>query len=206
LRWLLFADECGWAKRLVRRLAGEGDVVVTVYSGPVFEDRGNFTFSIDPGKAEHYESLFAALEDRDALPTRIVCMWAVTGDLNGDARAPATVQLDRYFWGPACIAKALGRVASGVRFEITFISEGVQEVTGDERLRPKKAMLLGPCRVIPQEYPGIDCRSVDVVLPEPGSGGERLLLDQLCAELRSAFRPGRSFGGLSGHSPLGAHL
>ena len=186
LRWLLFADECGWAEKLARRLAGEADVVVMVHPGRVFEERDDCTFSIDPGKAEHYESLFAALDGKEELPTRIVHLWAVTGDLDGDTRVPGEELLDRCFWSPTCVAKVLGRVASGKRFEITFVSECLQEVMGDERLRPEKATILGPCRVIPQEYPGIVCRSVDVVLPEPGSRGERLLLDQLCAELRSA--------------------
>ncbi len=185
LRWLLFADECGWAEKLARRLTGDGDVVVMVHPGRVFEELDDFTYSIDPGKDDHYDSLFAALDDKKELPTRIVHLWAVTGLLNGHAHVPIEATLDRCFWSPTCVAKALGRVASGERFEVTFVSEGVQEVTGDESLRPEKAMVIGPCRVIPQEYPGIDCRSVDVALPQPGSQGERLLLNQLCAELHS---------------------
>lgn len=175
-RWLIFADESGWAEKLARRLTGEGDLAVMVYPGRAFEERRNrLGFSIDPGNAEHYERLFTALRDKRQLPTRIVHLWALTGE----------TLLDRCFWSPACIAKAVGRVASGEAFEITLISEGLQEVTGDEAPSPLKATLLGPCRVIPQEYPGVACRSVDVVLPEPGSRRERLLLDQLHAELHS---------------------
>jgi NAD(P)-dependent dehydrogenase (short-subunit alcohol dehydrogenase family)/acyl carrier protein len=59
----------------------------------------------------------------------------------------------------------------------------VQEVTGDELLRPEKAMLLGPCRVIPQEYPQIKCRSIDVVLAQPGSVAEERLVEELFAEV-----------------------
>jgi amino acid adenylation domain-containing protein/thioester reductase-like protein len=64
---------------------------------------------------------------------------------------------------------------------IVAVSTGIQRVTGEEELVPERAALLGPCRVIPQEYPHLACRSVDVDLPE---GWKRArLVDQLAAEL-----------------------
>lgn len=46
-----------------------------------------------------------------------------------------------------------------------------------------KATLLGPVKVIPQEYPNITCRSIDVVLPKAGTRQEYKLIDYLWAEL-----------------------
>ncbi len=37
-------------------------------------------------------------------------------------------------------------------------------------LYPEKATVLGPCRVIPQELPHIQCRSIDIVLRKRGAG------------------------------------
>ena len=45
-------------------------------------------------------------------------------------------------------------------------------------VEPARATLLGACRVIPQEYVHVSCRSVDVALPAPGSR----LTSQLLAE------------------------
>ncbi|HEY4590873.1 MAG TPA: KR domain-containing protein, partial [Thermoanaerobaculia bacterium] len=73
-------------------------------------------------------------------------------------------------------------------------------VTGEEALHPLKAALLGPCRVIPREYPNIACRSLDVVLPPRGEGWAALagrVLDEFAffepegepvAALRGSFR------------------
>ena len=47
-----------------------------------------------------------------------------------------------------------------------MLMDGLQEVTGEEELVPEKAPLLGPCRVLPQEIPGLECRSVDLAGPE----------------------------------------
>ena len=50
-----------------------------------------------------------------------------------------------------------------------LVSTGAHAVLGDEQLSIGKAMLLGPCRVIPQEYTNVRCTSVDLparLLPE----------------------------------------
>ncbi len=64
------------------------------------------------------------------------------------------------------------------KLNICVVSNSVQEVTGEEELSPEKTTLLGPCRVITQEYQNILCRSIDVVLSER-------LVDDLLAELTS---------------------
>ena len=59
------------------------------------------------------------------------------------------------------------------------VTDGMQKVTGKETLFPGKATVLGPVKVIPKEYPNISCRSIDIVVPEPGSTKEKKLIRQL---------------------------
>nr|QEO74273.1 short-chain dehydrogenase/reductase SDR [uncultured bacterium] len=59
----------------------------------------------------------------------------------------------------------------------------MQEVSGEESLCPEKAIVLGPCRVIPKEFPNLTCRSIDVVLPKSGIRPESRLIEQLLAEV-----------------------
>src|SRR5262249_12156850 len=73
------------------------------------------------------------------------------------------------------------RLMDGV--EIDIISSNMQDVTGAEDLCPEKAVALGPCRVIPQEYPNVTCRSIDMEVPELGSHPESRLIDQILAEI-----------------------
>jgi hypothetical protein len=61
----------------------------------------------------------------------------------------------------------------------------MQSVTGREDLHPESATLLGPCKVIPQEYPHMTCRSIDVELPDMGSPERRRLVELLLQELIS---------------------
>jgi hypothetical protein len=56
-------------------------------------------------------------------------------------------------------------------------------VTGEEVLRPERATVLGPCKVIPQEYPNITCRSIDIVTPQSGTASEQRLVSWLIREI-----------------------
>src|SRR4030095_15133785 len=56
----------------------------------------------------------------------------------------------------------------GGELDLVVVTSGIFDVNGEEDLRPEKATVLGPSRVIPWEYPRIACRVVDVVPPAPG--------------------------------------
>src|SRR5262249_33330296 len=61
-------------------------------------------------------------------------------------------------------------------------SSGVAEVTGEEELRPEKAAVMGPIKVMRQEHPQVYCRHIDVIIPPPGSWQEERLTSQLIDE------------------------
>jgi NAD(P)-dependent dehydrogenase (short-subunit alcohol dehydrogenase family)/acyl carrier protein len=50
-------------------------------------------------------------------------------------------------------------------------------------LCPEKALVLGPVKVIPLEYPNITCRSIDVIVPSKENDQDQQLIDRLLAEL-----------------------
>ena len=102
--------------------------------------------------------------------------------------------LARGFYSLLFLAQALGdqmltlmpaEVDVEEKLNICVVSNGLQEVTGEEELCPEKATLVGPCRVISQEYQNILCRSVDVVVPTSGAKREQRLVDDLLAEIAS---------------------
>jgi polyketide synthase PksJ len=80
------------------------------------------------------------------------------------------------------LAQALESKAPGSEVRITVLSNNMQKVGGERVLEPEKALLLGPVKVIPQEYPNIRCKSIDVLLPQSDSAIEELI-DDLLADL-----------------------
>jgi NAD(P)-dependent dehydrogenase (short-subunit alcohol dehydrogenase family)/acyl carrier protein len=59
------------------------------------------------------------------------------------------------------------------------VSNNLHDVLGSEALQPAKATILGACKVIPQEYAAIRCRSIDF----GSSAEEPWALDQAAAQL-----------------------
>ena len=185
-RWLIFADECGLGHQLVRRLAATGAEVVSVQEGEGYAQQGADEYRLDPGCAQDYETLLAELARRGRLPRHIVHLWSVTDEPVAEAGERAQ---DRGFYSLLFLAQALAQhlESKGAR-TLTVVANGLQEVTGEEELAVEKATLLGPCGVIPQEFPSLGCRIVDVSLATPGSWQEQRLIDQLMSELGSEIR------------------
>ena len=178
-RWLLFADECGVAEELKDQLKALGHEVVTVQRGEGFKRIEERIYEIEPGTRADYDSLLKEIGAISETGQTIVHLWNVTHEKQ--------IDLEVSFYSLLYLAQALGDqlltlMPADVNVEdklnIYVVSNNLQEVTGEEELCPEKATLLGPCRVITQEYQNIVCRSVDVELSER-------LVEHLLAELTS---------------------
>jgi NAD(P)-dependent dehydrogenase (short-subunit alcohol dehydrogenase family)/acyl carrier protein len=83
------------------------------------------------------------------------------------------------------LAQVIGAESSNESLDLAVITNSLHDITGDERLRPGQAIALGPCRVIPQEYPDIACRAIDIIVPAPESQLEAALMEKIISELIS---------------------
>ena len=145
-----------------------------------------------PGARDDYAALFRRLAGEGRRPRTVLHLWSVEGDGSfEDAQ-------QRGFRSLVGLAQAWGETGGGEPLGLLTVTSGLFDVNGEEDLRPERATLLGPARVIPWEYPRISCRVVDVVPPAPGSPAEAdlsaLLLREACggaAERQVALRGGR---------------
>jgi len=181
--WVVFADPCGVGAQVVRRLESEGKFVINVMASEQFDKLGEHVFAFNPHHRGNYESLMKEIRALDKVPARILHLWGVTPD----AATPSnfdwyTETQGRGFYSLIYLAQVLGEHGLTDEVQIEVVTNHMQEVTGDESLLPEKATVLGPCKVIPQEYASIKCRVVDIVLPTPGSAAAEQLAENLIAE------------------------
>ncbi|MEK8017790.1 MAG: SDR family NAD(P)-dependent oxidoreductase, partial [Candidatus Parabeggiatoa sp.] len=184
--WLVFIDESGLGAQIVKKREQEGQSVISVKVGATFSVVNNNTYTLNPQRDTDYQALLKALHTVNQIPTTIIHLWNTTSpDDQSDSE-----QLEQYqnlgFYSLLFLAQALGKQNITDTINIEVVSNNVQKVTGHEVLCPEKATLLGPCRVIPQEYPNIRCRSIDIVLPESNTSAEQRLIDQLLSEFKKA--------------------
>jgi acyl transferase domain-containing protein/acyl carrier protein len=175
-KWLLFMDEVGLGERLAQQLCERGCEVVRVWAGERFSRRAERAYSINPERSTDYAELLGELSRGAGLPRAMVHLWNVTA---GEVAFDAAQRLG--FYSLLYLGQALGAVQAGMSLRLSVISNQLHTVTGEERIEANKATSLGPCLVIPQEYPDILCSSLDVDLP----GLSEQVLQQLVQDLLS---------------------
>ncbi|HCY88464.1 MAG TPA: hypothetical protein DHV36_25235, partial [Desulfobacteraceae bacterium] len=158
LAWLIFADPFGLGDRLAASLEQTNARVVTVTQKNHFTRSGERSYTLDSGQEGHYNELFSHLSETGCLPDTIVHLWGVDPTLP----AQPSRHLTQGFYSLVYTARALWRQSPQKKCRIHVITDQVQAVTGTEVLSPEKSAVLGPVRVIPQEYPNITCRCIDI--------------------------------------------
>ncbi|UXY15521.1 SDR family NAD(P)-dependent oxidoreductase [Chitiniphilus purpureus] len=174
---LLFAGTQPLAERLAEQLGGLGRQVIRVVPGGHYAALAADRYQLRPGERADYDALLRAVTAQYGAPARLVHLWTLDAPQLDEA-----AQLEHGFFSLLALAQAVAHGADPLRATLTVIAQGLEDVTGDESLYPCLATLHGPCKVIPQELPGLGCRLIDVVPPPVGSVLEARLAACLAAE------------------------
>jgi acyl transferase domain-containing protein/acyl carrier protein/phospholipid N-methyltransferase len=185
--WLIFADECGFSETLIQRLMQHHQDIVVVKVGESFHCTLGTDYPIYhlcPTQRQDYDALLQELRALHKTPNRIVHAWSVTPEEQGDSskNTPASITA-LGLTSLTLLTQSLGEVYPQESIVLGAIANQMQAVTGSESLCPEKALLLGPCRTIPLEYPNLTCTSIDLVLPVNSAKSCQTLSDRVLAEL-----------------------
>ncbi|HEU4796952.1 MAG TPA: type I polyketide synthase, partial [Pyrinomonadaceae bacterium] len=176
--WLIFTDAAGLGADLARRLTAQGQTVVTVGTGEQFAASGETRYVINPRSTADYSELLKSLVAAGKTPQKIVHLWSV--DANDQIQSFEEAQYSGLH-SLVFLARGIGEERITTPLELFVVSNNLHAVLGNELLKPAKATLLSPCKVIPQEYTHIKCRSIDI----SGSFGDELR-DSLIAEFNTS--------------------
>ena len=193
--WLLFADSHGLTPELVQLLNEKQQDVIVVNAASNFQQVSETHFTIRPGNAEDYRTLLRELRAAGKMPDIIFHLWNLTPvSERGKSIKQVTESEAAGFFSLLFLAQALGEATIANGFEndgaghpcqIFVLSNGMQDVTGQDLWSPEKALLLGPCRVIAQEYSHITCRSIDLALHTLDTQESKQLIARLITEVKA---------------------
>ncbi|MCC5623715.1 type I polyketide synthase [Nostoc sp. CHAB 5715] len=183
---LVFMDECGLGKELVKRLQFDGHDVITLKQGSRFVQLGDRAYSLNAGQRDDYDALLNELIAENKIPTTIVHLWSVTsvGDIPSGLAGVDKAQ-EKGFYSLLFLAQALGKQHIIDELKMTVVSNNMHSIIGEEALCPEKATMLAAVKIIPQEYPNISCRSIDVTISQEVSWQDEKLLENLLNELQT---------------------
>lgn len=198
-KWLIFEDEVGVSSQFRKELAKRGHLkVVRVTPASEFEEAANGdVYRIDPEQNKHYEELFRKLSERRLMPDRIVHAWSISAFSAAEIESYQRV-LHRGFYSLLRIAQAVGELGHSDLLRILVCTRNTVNLNRADNVSPERAMILGACTVIPQEYSNARCSLVDVSLSEhvtetPEKIADLLLKESNCGESDQvvAYRRGR---------------
>ncbi len=171
---LIFLDEWGCGSRLVELLGKSGQRAIAVEAGTTFQQINENSFVVDPEAKADYLRLWKELKASGNTPGTIVHMLCVTRGERLSLEDSYEFVRSRGFNSLLYLMQAIGDQATGEPLQLKIVSDDLQRVTGKEVLSPSKGILMGPCRVIPKEFPNVRCANVDLT--------ESLTVED-CAEL-----------------------
>jgi acyl transferase domain-containing protein len=178
--WIVFDDDQGLGDAVAAALISRGQTAIRVRAGEVFRREAGKRFVINAEEQGHYDSLIEEVYSQQAPVAGVLHLWSVdTQLLRFDQEA------ERGFYSLLRLSRALDRGAPGESILLLVVSNNSSGIVFDETVRPEKSAMTGACPVIAQEYPNIECRTIDVALPSSASRRE-LFVSQLLDELDSS--------------------
>ncbi|MEB3282830.1 MAG: SDR family NAD(P)-dependent oxidoreductase [Lyngbya sp.] len=186
--WLIFVDEIGLDEKIVQRLTSENQVVAEVRIGEKFVQLTETLFEINPEKFDDYQHLIKILKQNNFVPNEILHFW---GSESGD-NFNSTLEIDfesyqkKGFYSLLALVQAITQQNIDAPVKLTTVTNNIHDVLGTEPLNPAQVTPLGLCKVIPQEYPHITCKNIDVAVPK-NSDLFAKVIEQLIAELQQNY-------------------
>ncbi|WP_199286395.1 type I polyketide synthase [Pseudogemmobacter humi] len=167
--WLIFADAAGLCGAAAERLAAVGHRVIRVLPGDTFARMGEERYTLAPERGrEGYDLLIRDLAGRGLVPSRILHGWLVTKD---ESFRPGSSfghrNLEQGFWSVLFLLQALAGENLARDLKITVLTNGAAQVRAETLTWPGKAMVMGPVRVAPREFSGVEVSALDLELRDP---------------------------------------
>ena len=164
--WLVFGDEVGLSELIGASLIGERQTVISVTAGDHFEQLNRQSFVIRPQQQGDYKQLLQSLSSQNMLPDRLLHMWAVYRQEGTYSAKKAYLKSQTLgFSSLVNFVQAWGELENEQPLQIAIVTNGTQIVGQEDACCVEKTTLLGPSKVIPREYPNIECQLIDVTLP-----------------------------------------
>jgi acyl transferase domain-containing protein/acyl carrier protein len=162
--WLVFRDDCGVGEALVTELKQRGETVVTVLAREQLRRTDELDYTINPRDKIDYEALLKELTSRSLVVGKVVHLWSLAPLAESfDLESFEKIQ-EAGLYSLFYLTQALSDQSLTSALQLLVVTDKAQEVNGAEALRPERSPVLGACKVIPQEYPEITCRTIDVDL------------------------------------------
>jgi phthiocerol/phenolphthiocerol synthesis type-I polyketide synthase E len=181
--WLVFVAHEAVDQCVAEALRGRGDEVTIVEKGAGFARLGDGRFTCDVSQEADFDELCAGLAKVSAVEQRLGVVYFCDPSRIRPACQVALDyrrEVDDKINAPIALIRSLMRHAKAESVSLTIVTRDGQEITGAETIDPMMSLAIGPCLAGMHEYPGLNCRVVDIEANAPAAAA---LAQQLAADL-----------------------
>jgi acyl transferase domain-containing protein len=184
--WLVFMGEHALGESLAHRLQRDGGKVITVVAAFEYGKLDDALYAINARKPDDYLALLRDLEPTLKTPLKILHLWSLSPTHNAEPGSESFKKSQELgYYSLLFLARALAEQNMTDPMQLFIVADGLFDVEGGDKAVPEKAAILGPIKVIPQEYQNITCKCIDVIAAESSPGQSSRLLDSLVREINS---------------------
>lgn len=192
--WLVFCDPSPFSSELSRYLKANCQRVIMIHAGKEYQALAEDCYSINPGQKADYEALFATLKTAGTVPVKILHLWSLSDNANPGEKVTTATDTDFFyacqekgFWSVIYTAMALEKPdLPAFLYSMWIITDHLFKIESNDTICPEKATLISPVRVIPTEYPYIDCYCLDVNPENTSAPAVTQTVTQIFKEIQTA--------------------
>ena len=170
---LVFNLGDAFSQEIIAKLQQLDCDVVSVSIGSQFTKENDFSYQINSDDRNDYISLINDLTENTKIPQKIIYLWSLS-----DTKEESNKFDD--FKSLIYLVQALTTQHLNKPIQLSIITNNIQEVTGKENIDSYKAMVMGACKVIPQEFPQLICQNIDL---EIGDLSNENIVNNLIADV-----------------------
>ncbi|ABC29734.1 Polyketide synthase modules and related protein [Hahella chejuensis KCTC 2396] len=204
--WLVLVDDSQMARGLREEIERRGDRMTQVRSTYERSAAGSDRASedclrLDPERTEDFQALFAQLQADGKSPDFILHAWACTPQINAaDPQEHSEKLLNLGYSSLIRLIQQFDSLTTPMPM-LCAVTATAQSVLGDETITPELAALMGPIKVAPLEYAGLQSQCIDVVPPQSEAQWEALCRDLIDLAQRPGDTPLLALRGLTPTQP-----
>lgn len=164
--YIIFNLENKSLDKVTNHLESLHNNVISVNSGDIYQKIDEQNYIINANQMDDYNKLFEDLRKYFDEPLCVIHGWmlnemdSLLGDDIDDFYNSSTQVLGYY--SISALMRTLTRYNLISKTRLVVLSSQLYNIVGEEELSPDKSTLLGPCKVIPYEFPELDFIHIDI--------------------------------------------
>lgn len=180
-RWLIYADQQGYGKRLAEHLASHGGIVTLVQAGEDYQRINRQMYRIRANQPEDHQRLFSELFSEGAL-RGVVFLWPLDSGQPDSAMSAGVEGLADCGYGSLLhLVQSLLANSKNISPRLWLVTRQAQAVLPWESVSGvTQAPVWGVGKILTLEHPELSCSRVDLG-PDTGDGDVQALFEELRA-------------------------